>query len=117
MNCPDSSVTILKPETNKCRNTNIVSESGYGLVIDHCPSYRSPEGQHRVELDIGKDGKVTRARFLSEAGTSDIGGCVLDTLKTQWAFPESAEGAEKVRMPVRFQKCVPIGGKCVFKGA
>lgn len=104
-------------KANRCRNTNIVSESGYGLVVDHCPSYKTPDGQHRIELDIARDGSVTRAVFLSPAaGGSDIGGCVLETLKTQWSFPESTDGAQKVRMPVRFQKCVPIGGKCVFKG-
>jgi serine/threonine protein kinase len=110
-----SGLRINQGSASKCTNTNLVAK-GHGVLVDHCPSYPTLSGTHRMEIDIAPDGSVVSASFLSQvANAAKIGNCVLDSVQS-WTFPASTEGARRVRLPVDFAKCVPINGKCVFDG-
>ena len=102
-------------KASSCRNTNIkFSQSGPGLLIDHCPSYKSHDRAQKLTLTLDPSGKVTRAQFAN-AGVqrSDIGQCVIESLQA-WTFPAFDGGPVDVTQRVEFEACVPINGVCVF---
>ena len=105
-------------KASKCRNTNIKRrEEGPGILIDHCPSYKTLTSLQSIRLTVAPSGDVVNARFADAgANSSDIGGCVVETVK-QWKFPafdDEGTGPKEISQRVAFEPCVPINGKCVF---
>ena len=99
-----------------CTNTNIkLAASGPGLLVDHCPSYKTIDGSHQVSLTVSPTGEVLGAKFNDDAtNAKSLGSCVLSSLKG-WKFPQFA-GTEPVEITQRvtFEPCVPINNVCVF---
>jgi hypothetical protein len=99
-----------------CTNTNIkLASSGPGLLIDHCPSYRTIDGSKQVALMVTPAGDVVSARFTDPAVNAHrLGACVLESLK-KWKFPPFLGDAPvEISQRVVFEACVPINGVCVF---
>jgi serine/threonine protein kinase len=99
-----------------CTNTNIkLAPSGPGLLIDHCPSYRTIDGSKQVAVMVTPAGDVLSARFTDPSvDTNRLGKCVLESLKG-WKFPPFAGDAPvEISQRVVFEACVPINGVCVF---
>lgn len=102
-------------KASACTNTNIKLASGAGLLIDHCPSYRTIEGSRQVMLTVTPAGDVVAARFTDPTVNAHrLGACVLESLK-QWKFPPFLGDAPvEIGQRVVFEACVPINGVCVF---
>jgi serine/threonine protein kinase len=103
-------------KASACTNTNIkLAPSGPGLLIDHCPSYRTIDGSKQVALMVTPAGDVVSARFTDPAVNAHrLGACVLESLK-KWKFPPFLGDAPvEISQRVTFEACVPINGVCVF---
>ena len=98
-----------------CRNTNITNaRGGGGLLIDHCPSYKTHPSAQQLFLTIDPSGKVTGARLRdATAAATPLAACVLESLK-DWRFPAFSGEAVEIGQRLSFKTCVPINGKCVF---
>lgn len=99
----------------RCTNTNIKpAPTGSGLLVHHCPSYRTVAGDRVVVLRVTPDGVVEAARFSDATDGARIEACFLESVKA-WRFPRF-RGDESVEVTQRvvFEPCVPINGKCVF---
>lgn len=105
-------------KAKKCRNTNIKRrDAGPGLLVDHCPSYKTMSALQSLRLTVTPSGDVVDAKFKDgSANSSHIGSCVLETVK-QWKFPafdDEGTGPKEISQRVEFEPCVPIDGVCVF---
>jgi hypothetical protein len=103
-------------KASACTNTNIkLAQSGPGLFIDHCPSYKTLDGARQVSLTVAPDGSVLAARF-TDAATNDnrLGACVLKSLLAWKLLPFAGDAPVEITQRVTFEPCVPINGKCVF---
>lgn len=112
----DAIIRNLGPAT-KCFNTNITRpRTGRGLLVDHCPSYKSSDVAQRILLTIRPDGSIVNARFKSpKTNQTKIGACVLKSVKS-WKFPKFASKEPvTVSQKIGFKPCVPINNKCVFR--
>lgn len=98
-----------------CRNTNITNaKGGGGLLVDHCPSYKTLPAAQQLFINIDPTGKVTGVRLRDAQTAADpLAACVLESLKG-WRFPEFAGDAVEIGQRLTFKTCVPINGKCVF---
>jgi len=109
-------ITQSVGKASACTNTNIkLAQSGPGLFIDHCPSYKTLDGARQVSLTVAPDGSVLAARF-TDAATNDhrLGACVLKSLLAWKLLPFAGNEPVEITQRVTFEPCVPINGKCVF---
>jgi|GEM_PF-895255 len=102
-------------KASQCSNTNIkFSQTGPGLLVDHCPSYKSHGKPQMLTLTLDPSGKVTAATFRNAAvQNSKIGKCVAASLK-EWTFPPFDGAPVDIKQRVEFEACVPINNVCVF---
>ncbi|MCP4500364.1 MAG: hypothetical protein GY822_10435 [Deltaproteobacteria bacterium] len=100
---------------SKCRNTNNKkAKQGPGLLIDHCPSYKTLDKDQKITLTLDPSGKVTNAYFRdSAANESDIGACITESLMG-WSFAPFDGVPVDITQRVSFEPCVPINNVCVF---
>ncbi len=101
-----------------CRNSNITNARGgaSGLLVDHCPSYQTPNGVHQLLISIAPSGDVVGVRYRDGAlaQSSPLAACVLDSVKA-WRFaPFAGEKPVEIGHALRFKTCIPIDGVCVF---
>jgi serine/threonine-protein kinase len=98
-----------------CRNTNITNaRSGGGLLVDHCPSYKTLPTAQQLLITIAPNGTVTGARLRDgSTASTPLAACVLESLK-DWQFPAFSGDAVEIGQRLSFKTCVPINGKCVF---
>lgn len=103
-------------KASACTNTNLKrARVGSGLLVEHCPSYRTVDEVRQLSLVVAPDGTVMDARFLDEAPHGQrIETCILESFRT-WRFPAFAGDAPvEIRQRLAFEPCVPINGKCIF---
>jgi len=99
--------------STKCRNTKI-RPAASGILIDHCPTYKSVNGPRRVKFKIAPSGEVISVAFNKKV-TEPIGDCTLASLKS-FRFPSfKSDEAMTMSQSIRFKECTIINGDCVYE--